>query len=140
PPRTHPSDASCQRRNMACGSEPYQRGPSAIAIPRTGSCRGMKPRPAKGRGAILMYRRKGFNVFGGTALLWLAVVAALALIISLPAMAAPPTGYSEAQIGPPPSNGSTAVNGNAWTITASGNDYNGATADQLYFVYQSIQG
>src|SRR5687768_8524277 len=73
--------------------------------------------------------------------LWqLASTATLALLVALPVMAAAPTGFQEAQIGPPDTEGTTEINGDVWSVTGSGNDFNGATEDQLYFVYKSVKG
>jgi len=91
-----------------------------------------------------MEKPKGFPVFGGSTLLRLSAVAALALTVALPATAAPPTDWSDTNIGAVPSPGSTTANpadgSGTWTVTGSGNDWNGATADALYYVYQSVQG
>jgi len=79
-----------------------------------------------------MHKRKAFGLTGA--------VCAAALILAAPLMAAAPSGFQEAQIGPPDTEGTTEINGNVWSVTGSGNDFNGATEDQLYFVYKSIKG
>src|SRR3712207_5178996 len=56
-------------------------------------------------------------------------------------MAAPPTGYLEANIGDPDEKGSTEVGADGvWTISGAGNNWNETTEDQLYFVYKTIRG
>jgi hypothetical protein len=66
--------------------------------------------------------------------------AALSLLLALPVWAAAPTGFQEANIGAPDTDGSVSVNGDVWTVSGSGNDFNGATEDQLYFLYKSVKG
>jgi regulation of enolase protein 1 (concanavalin A-like superfamily) len=80
----------------------------------------------------MMSKRK-VNVLYG--MMW-----AAALSLAVPVMAAAPTGYQEANIGAPDMDGSTDIAGDVWTVSGSGNDFNGATEDQLYFVYKSIKG
>lgn len=79
-----------------------------------------------------MSKRKVYGLFGA---MW-----AVALTLSMPAMAAAPAGHQEANIGAPDTDGGTEVTGNSWTVSGSGNDFNGATEDQLYFVYKTIKG
>ncbi len=66
--------------------------------------------------------------------------AALVLLVALPGWAAAPTGFQEANIGPPDTNGSVSVAGDVWTVSGSGNQFDGNSADQLYFLYKSVKG
>jgi hypothetical protein len=90
------------------------------------------PRQGEETGVALMSKRKVYGLFG---VMW-----AAALALSVPAMAAAPTGYSEENIGPPDELGSVTVAGDKWTIKGAGNDFNGATEDQLFFVYKNVRG
>jgi hypothetical protein len=81
---------------------------------------------------LIMHKRKIHGIVGSA---W-----ALTLALAVSVSAAPPSGYLEANIGTPDVDGSTEVNGNIWTVTGSGNDFNGQPEDQLYFVYKSIKG
>jgi hypothetical protein len=67
-------------------------------------------------------------------------VAALALTTIGQVTAAPPSPWLEANIGAPDQDGSSTVEGDKWTISGSGNDFNGKTEDQLYYVYQPLTG
>jgi hypothetical protein len=78
-----------------------------------------------------MSKRKVNGLFG---VMW-----AAALALSGPAMAAAP-GYSEENIGAPDEAGSVTVSGDKWTVKGAGNDFNGATEDQLFFVYKNVRG
>jgi hypothetical protein len=86
-----------------------------------------------------MYKRGDCMVPGHKDLLRLALAAVLAAV-ALPVWAAAPTGFQEANIGAPDTDGSVSINGDVWTVSGSGNDFNGATEDQLYFLYSSIKG
>jgi hypothetical protein len=70
----------------------------------------------------------------------LAAVAALALTLAVPASAAAPAGYLEANIGTPANNGTTTVGADGiWSISGEGNQFDGQTADVLYFVYKLVK-
>jgi hypothetical protein len=83
---------------------------------------------------------RGSRACRGSNRSWLAV-AALALALALPANAAPPAGYLEANIGAPANNGSTTVDATTgvWEISGEGNQFDGQTSDQLYFVYKLVR-
>lgn len=72
-------------------------------------------------------------------LLRLASAATLALFLGVPAMAAVPNGFQEANIGDPEP-GTVEVADGVWTVTGYGNDFNNQPEDQLYFIYQTIRG
>jgi hypothetical protein len=99
------------------------------------------------KGAMtLMEKWRGFIARNRSTLPRLAAVAALALALALPANAAPPAGYLEANIGAPSVSGSTTVteekiNGNnVWLLAGEGNRFDQVTADQLYFLHKLIRG
>jgi hypothetical protein len=74
-------------------------------------------------------------------LLQVASIAVLTALLALPGSAAVPMGFQEANIGPPDTNGSVVINSDgSWTVMGSGNQYDQNTADQLYYLYQSIKG
>jgi hypothetical protein len=79
-----------------------------------------------------MHKRKPYEFLGG--------ICAAALLLAAPLMAATPSGFEAANIGAPDTEGSVEVNGNVWSVSGSGNDFNGATEDQLFFVYKTIKG
>jgi hypothetical protein len=88
-----------------------------------------------------MYTRRGSKVVNDTARLWLIAAAILMLFAALPTWAAAPAGYLEITIGTPANKGSVTVDANGvWTVLGEGNDFNGATADQLFYVYKLIKG
>jgi len=71
----------------------------------------------------------------------LAALAGLALLAASPGWAAAPAGLQEANIGSPGTPGSVVDNGDGtWTITGSGNQFDGNTQDQLYFLYKLVNG
>jgi regulation of enolase protein 1 (concanavalin A-like superfamily) len=78
-----------------------------------------------------MSKRKVYGLFG--------VIWAAAVVLAAPVMAAAP-GYDETNIGAPDENGSVTVDGDKWTVLGAGNDFNGATEDQLFFVSKTIKG
>jgi hypothetical protein len=79
-----------------------------------------------------MHKRKVPGLFG--------VIGVAALALAVPAMAAAPAGYSEENIGPPDELGSVTVAGDKWTIKGAGNQFDGNTEDQLFFVYKNVRG
>src|SRR5215212_1528988 len=107
----------------------------AIVLTATMGCHCWQP-VIRGRerrtGVAIMSKRKVYGLFG---VMW-----AAALTLSVPAMAAAPAGYSEENIGAPDTAGSVTVAGDKWTINGAGNDFEGATEDQLFFVYKNVRG
>jgi hypothetical protein len=78
-----------------------------------------------------MSKRKVIGLFG---VMW-----AAAVVVAAPVMAAAP-GFSEENIGAPDENGSVTVTGDKWAVTGAGNNFDGATEDQLFFVYNNVRG
>lgn len=67
--------------------------------------------------------------------------AALVLLMAAPGRAAAPPSYQEANIGPPDTDGSVVVNNDgSWTVSGSGNQFDGNSEDQLYFLYRTVKG
>ena len=89
----------------------------------------------------MRYKREGFKALDRNALLGIVFVAALALLVALPAWAAPPAGYTAEDIGDVGARGSVNVDASGlWTVQGSGDMGDTTTADWFFFVSQKFQG
>src|SRR5687767_3400644 len=90
---------------------------------------------------VLMHSDEGWKVSHRFGLLRLAFIAALALVIALPAWAAPPPNFKGADVGEVGAAGSVDVGADGvWTVKGAGELPNTGPADGFYFVYQEIEG
>jgi hypothetical protein len=65
----------------------------------------------------------------------------LALLVAFPAWSDDLASFQKADVGAPDSPGSVVDNGNGkWTVNGSGNQFDGQTEDQFYYIYKSVKG